>query len=63
MVTLNQLIFKKCKRISKQHKCKTPALRHCPQKKGIVTKIVVIKPKKPNSARRHIAKLRLSTGK
>ena len=63
MVTKNQLVTKKIKRLKKYHKCRTPALRHCPQKKGVVTHVVIIKPKKPNSAKRHIAKLRLSTGR
>ena len=63
MVTLRQLITKNQKRLKKFHKCKTPALLGCPQKKGVITSIIIIRPKKPNSARRHIAKLYLSTGK
>lgn len=63
MVTIRQLFLRKQKRLKKYHKCKTPALKHCPQKKGVVTSIVVLSPKKPNSARRKIAKIRLSTGR
>lgn len=63
MPTLHQLFLKRTKRLKKKHTCRTPALKHCPQKKAVVTAIVVITPKKPNSARRHIAKLRVSTGK
>jgi small subunit ribosomal protein S12 len=63
MITINQLKFKKYIRSKKYHKCRTPALKHCPQKKGVILNIVIITPKKPNSAKRHIAKLRLSSGK
>lgn len=63
MITLNQLKLGKYKRLSKYHKCRTPALRGCPQKRGVVLNVVIITPKKPNSARRHIAKIRLSTGR
>ena len=50
-------------RSTKKHKTRTPVLRGCPQKRALITKIVIIKPKKPNSAKRHIAKLRMSYGK
>ena len=40
-----------------------PALQHCPQKKGICTKVRIMKPKKPNSAQRKVARMRLSTDK
>jgi len=39
--------------------CNVKALRQCPQKKGICSKIRIVKPKKPNSAQRKIAKVRL----
>jgi small subunit ribosomal protein S12 len=38
-----------------------PALKHCPQKRGVVMKVRIMKPKKPNSAQRKTAKVRLST--
>ncbi len=64
MPTLHQLALKKHIRLRKKHKCNTPSLRHCPHKRGMITSIVVIRPKKPNSAKRHIAKmLLLSTNK
>lgn len=63
MITINQLKFKKYIRKKKYHRCRTPALKQCPQKKGVIMNIVIISPKKPNSAKRHIAKLRLSSGK
>jgi small subunit ribosomal protein S12 len=63
MVTIRQLYTKNQRRLKKYHKCRTPSLRKCPQKRGLVTGIVIITPKKPNSARRHIAKLRFSTGR
>lgn len=61
MPTINQL----CKniRINKKKKNKTPALEKCPQKKGFCIKVYVKTPKKPNSALRKLAKLRLSNGK
>lgn len=61
MPTYNQLCNKK--RISKKKKKKTPALEGSPQKKGICTKLVLRTPKKPNSALRKLAKLRLSNKK
>lgn len=61
MPTYNQL----CKKTRKKKKKlnKTPALDRCPQKKGICTKLVLRTPKKPNSALRKLAKLRLSNKK
>ena len=62
MPTYNQLC-KKTKRIQKKKKRKTPALDKCPQKKGICTKLVLRTPRKPNSALRKLAKLKLSNKK
>jgi small subunit ribosomal protein S12 len=59
--TYNQICRKKRKNKIKLNK--TPALEHCPQKRGICLKLVVRAPKKPNSALRKLAKLRLSNGK
>lgn len=61
MPTYNQLY--KNKRKKKKKLNKTPALEGCPQKKGICTKLVIRAPKKPNSALRKLAKLRLSNSK
>ena len=61
MPTYNQLC--KNKRRKKKKLNKTPALEKCPQKKGICTKLVIRAPKKPNSALRKLAKLRLSNSK
>ena len=61
MPTYNQLCKKK--RTQKKKKRKTPALESCPQKKGICTKLVIRTPKKPNSALRKLAKLKLSNKK
>jgi small subunit ribosomal protein S12 len=60
MVCLNQLRVQK--RISKFHKNRRKALEGCPQKRGICTKIRIMKPKKPNSAQRKVARMRLTTG-
>lgn len=61
MPTYNQLCRKK--RNNKIKLKKTPALSSCPQKKGMCIKLVVRAPKKPNSALRKLAKLKLSNGK
>lgn len=61
MPTYNQL-YKKKRKLKKKLK-KTPALDKCPQKKGICTKLVLRTPKKPNSALRKLAKLRLTNKK
>ena len=61
MPTINQL----CKkiRVNKFSKRKAPALEKCPQKKGVCLKVFTRTPKKPNSALRKVARLRLSTQK
>jgi small subunit ribosomal protein S12 len=61
MPTLNQL----CKNTRKKKKNleKTPALEKCPQKKGVCLKIFTKTPKKPNSALRKVARVRLSNKK
>ena len=61
MPTYNQLCRNKRKKKKKLNK--TPALQQCPQKKGICTKLVLRTPKKPNSALRKLAKLRLTNKK
>ena len=61
MPTYNQICRKK--RILKKKKKKTPALDYCPQKKGICIKLVLRTPRKPNSALRKLAKLKLSNKK
>lgn len=61
MPTFNQLYKKKRRKKKKLNK--TPALQQCPQKKGICTKLVLRTPKKPNSALRKLAKLRLTNKK
>ena len=62
MLTINQLSLKKSRK-TKIFKKKTPALKSCPQKKGVCIKIFIRSPKKPNSACRKVAKVKLSTGK
>ena len=58
MPTVNQLIRKGRKRVQK--KVKTPALKACPQKRGVCLQVKTQTPKKPNSALRKIARVRLS---
>ena len=62
MATINQLCKKKI-RIKKFFKIKTKALLQCPQKKGVCVKVFTKTPKKPNSALRKVAKIKLSYGK
>jgi small subunit ribosomal protein S12 len=61
MPTINQLVRKGRRKIRKRDK--SPALEGCPQKKGVCTRIYVVKPKKPNSAQRNCCRVRLSNGK
>ncbi len=60
MPTINQLIRKGRKRTSK--KTKAPALESCPQKRGVCTRVMTVTPKKPNSALRKVARVRLTNG-
>ena len=60
MPTINQLIRKERKTILKRKK--TPALQACPQRRGVCTRVYTTTPKKPNSALRKYARVRLSNG-
>ena len=60
MPTVNQLIRKGRK--DKPSKTKTPALAGAPQKRGVCTRVSTMTPKKPNSALRKIARVRLTNG-
>jgi len=60
MPRLSQLI--KLPRQYKKNKSKSPALQKCPQRKAVCTKVYVTSPKKPNSAKRKVAKLRVTNG-
>jgi small subunit ribosomal protein S12 len=59
--TINQLIRKGRKKIKK--KPKSPALGGCPQRRGVVLQIKAVAPKKPNSALRKVARVRLTNGR
>ncbi|HHT9131694.1 MAG TPA: 30S ribosomal protein S12 [Candidatus Tripitaka californicus] len=61
MPTINQLIRKGRKRVSK--KSKSPDLSYCPQKRGVCLQVMTRTPKKPNSALRKVARVRLSNGR
>lgn len=61
MSTINQLFLKKQKRINKKKINRSPALKKCPQRKGICLKVYTKTPKKPNSALRKVAKVRLTS--
>jgi small subunit ribosomal protein S12 len=60
MPTINQLVKKGRKRTQK--KTNTPALKGSPQKRGVCTRVFTRTPKKPNSALRKVARVRLTTG-
>ncbi len=60
MPTINQLIRKERKKVTKKNK--VPALKGCPQKKGVCTRVYTATPKKPNSALRKVARVRLTNG-
>lgn len=60
MPTIQQLIRSPRKSLHK--KTKSPALKGCPQKRGVCTRVYTTTPKKPNSAIRKVARVRLSNG-
>jgi small subunit ribosomal protein S12 len=60
MPTISQLIKKG--RDQKRKKTKSPALTRCPQKRGVCTRVMTFTPKKPNSALRKVARVRLTNG-
>jgi small subunit ribosomal protein S12 len=62
MITKNQLVFS-YPRKPKKRRSSVPRLNGCPQKKGTVLKVFEQSPKKPNSAKRKVARVRLSSGK
>ena len=60
MPTINQLVRKGREKIKK--KSKSPALTGCPQRRGVCVRVFTTTPKKPNSAIRKVARVRLSNG-
>ncbi|MBN1515565.1 30S ribosomal protein S12 [Candidatus Sumerlaeota bacterium] len=60
MPTINQLVRKA--RVQQKKKCNVPALNQCPQKRGVCTRVYTTTPKKPNSALRKVARVRLTNG-
>ncbi|HEX4049128.1 MAG TPA: 30S ribosomal protein S12 [Elusimicrobiota bacterium] len=60
MPTINQLI--RLGRTKKRTRPKAPALQSCPQKRGVCTQVKTTTPKKPNSALRKIARIKLTNG-
>ena len=60
MPTINQLVKKGRARVFKKNK--TPALKGSPQKRGVCTRVYTTTPKKPNSALRKVARVRLTNG-
>jgi len=60
MATINQLVRKP--RSPKTYKSNVPALQACPQRRGVCTRVYTTTPKKPNSAMRKVARVRLTNG-
>ena len=60
MPTIQQLV--NSARIKIINKTKSPALKSCPQRRGVCTRVYTTTPKKPNSALRKVARVRLTTG-
>jgi len=60
MPTINQLV--RLGRKAAARKTKAPALQNCPQKRGVCTRVMTVTPKKPNSALRKVARVRLTNG-
>ena len=60
MPTISQLVRKP--RAAKRVKSNVPALENCPQKRGVCTRVYTTTPKKPNSALRKVARVRLTNG-
>lgn len=60
MPTISQLVRKP--RVEKRVKSSVPALENCPQRRGVCTRVYTTTPKKPNSALRKVARVRLTNG-
>ena len=60
MPTIQQLVRSQREKIEK--KTKSPALQSCPQRRGVCTRVYTTTPKKPNSALRKVARVRLTSG-
>ena len=60
MPTINQLITDGRKKVTQ--KTKSPALKSCPQRRGVCTRVYTTTPKKPNSALRTVARVKLTSG-
>ena len=60
MPTIQQLIRSERQRLTR--KTKSPALRACPERRGVCTRVYTSTPKKPNSALRNVARVRLTSG-
>ena len=60
MPTIQQLVRSRRMQIKKKTKC--PALVNCPQRRGVCTRVYTTTPKKPNSAMRKVARVRLTSG-
>lgn len=64
MARISQLVRSSCrtKRQARRRKSKVPHLKQCPQRRGVCTRVYTTTPKKPNSALRKVARVRLTSG-
>ena len=60
MPTINQLVRTKRKKVTE--KSKSPSLKACPQRRGVCVRVYTVTPRKPNSALRKVARVKLTTG-
>mgnify|MGYP001268591093 CR=1 FL=1 len=60
MPTIQQLV--RFERVANKKKTKSPALKSCPQRRGVCTRVYTTTPRKPNSALRKVARVRLTNG-
>ncbi|KAJ3568112.1 hypothetical protein NP233_g5924 [Leucocoprinus birnbaumii] len=62
LATMNQAMRRKKPQKKMEKKTQSPLLDTCPQRKGVCTRMIIAKPKKPNSAKRKVARVKLSNG-
>ncbi len=60
MPTINQMV--RSKRTTAKEKSDSPALNNCPQRRGVCTRVYTVTPRKPNSALRKVARVKLTSG-
>lgn len=59
---MNQAMKRKKRPVRRSQQSRAPLLSNCPQRKGVCTALIIAKPKKPNSAKRKVARVKLTNG-